>query len=71
MYDLIASWMTTGGPLQELRRDDRGRIQDVRPTAKPAVAPERRTRRLSFGFARGPRADQTLLTGCADGCAAC
>ena len=34
MYDLIASWMTSGGPLQELARDDRGHM---RPTVRPAT----------------------------------
>jgi hypothetical protein len=33
MFDLIASWMTRGGPLQELGRDDRGHM---RPTIRPA-----------------------------------
>lgn len=77
MYDLIASWMTSGGPLQELRRDERGRIRDAEPTAEPttteaASAPRRRARRLTFALARGPHAGQGLMTApCTDGCAAC
>jgi hypothetical protein len=77
MYDLIASWMTSGGPLQELPRDERGRIHDARPpveptTIEPTVARERHARRLSFAFARGLRDGETLMTApCTDGCAAC
>jgi hypothetical protein len=77
MYDLIASWMTSGGPLQELHRDERGRIHDARPTAEPTmagptVADERHAHRLSFAFVRGARAGQTMTTAtCIDGCAAC
>lgn len=77
MYDLIASWMTSGGPLQELRRDERGRIRDAVPTAEPTTtvavsAPRRRARQLSFALARGPHAGQALMTApCTDGCAAC
>jgi hypothetical protein len=76
MYDLIASWMTSGGPLQELRRDDRGGSREVRPTVEPTttepmIAP-RRHAHLGLGFSRGPHAGQTPMTApCADGCAAC
>ena len=50
MYDLIASWMTSGGPLQELARDDRGRIRHaVRPeqVAEQTRSSEPRARALA------------------------
>ncbi len=72
MYDLIASWMTTGGPLQELRRDDRGRTPSVRAAIEPATQPTRRGHRPSLAFARGLRATRSpMASTCIDGCAAC
>ncbi len=56
MYDLIASWMTSGGPLQELRRDERGRIRPTVADVEPATEPDRHGHRPSFAFARGLRA---------------
>jgi hypothetical protein len=72
MYDLIASWMTSGGPLQELRRDDRGRIPSARADIAPATEPERHSHRPSLAFARGLRPTRSPMTSpCIDGCAAC
>ena len=72
MYDLIASWMTSGGPLQELRRDERGPIRATPADIEPCAEPDRHGYRPSLGFARAlrePRAPMT--TACVDGCAAC
>jgi hypothetical protein len=65
MYDLIASWMTSGGPLQELDRDDRGRIrQAAGPTSEyaPEQTPARgRADRLAaLPFMRRLRAARPL-----------
>jgi hypothetical protein len=75
MYDLIASWMTSGGPLQELRRDDSGGSREVRPTVEPTttepMTAPRRHAHLSLPFTRGAHGGQTLMTApCTDGCAA-
>ena len=80
MYDFIASWMMSGSPFQELRRDDRGRIHDdgssaratEQTTSAPATAPERHASRLTLAFARGWRSARSPMTNpCIDGCAAC
>ena len=72
MYDLIASWMTTGGPFQELRGDDRGRIRSVHPAIEPATQPNRHGRRPSLAFACGLRATRSPMAAtCIEGCAAC
>ncbi|HEV8402917.1 MAG TPA: hypothetical protein VGQ31_07760 [Candidatus Limnocylindrales bacterium] len=73
MYDLIASWMTNGGPLQELRRDDRPASRPAGATLEPTLtAPERPTRRLTFAFTRRAQTGQSLMSApCTDGCAAC
>ena len=72
MYDLIATWMTNGGPLQELRRDERGQIRPTVADAGPATEPDRQTSRFDFAFVRGLRAQRSpIASDCIDGCAAC
>ena len=72
MYDLIASWMTSGGPLQEFRRDDRGRGLSSRADVAPATESERDSHRPSVTFARGLLPTRSPMTGpCIDGCATC
>jgi hypothetical protein len=68
MYDLIASWMTSGGPLQELSRDDRGQTRHAQAAAEPILS---RRLRPGFAFVRGLRAPRPLAPDCIDGCAAC
>ncbi len=72
MYDFIASWMMSGSPLQELRRDDSGRMRALDAPVEPATEPERHAHRPSLAFARGWRSARSPMTNpCIDGCAAC
>jgi hypothetical protein len=75
MYDLIASWMTSGGPLQELARDDRTRIHHTAEAVNdhpieraPARAFASRLAALPFARrmrgARPLRADACLADQC-------
>jgi hypothetical protein len=76
MFDLIASWMTSGGPLQELHTDHRVQREQTDAGCAEPVAVETRADRLAHRFARGLRVtDRSMTTpsiACCDaGCVAC